>query len=117
MALWVATAASCADPTAVLVDGVRAELAGAGLEVHNLRAEAIYYFATERRRAAYIDWAPCVGPAPCPRIDPDGSAMVPYSVLGWTSDSSEALLYWWQMTRVGGEGMAVDSIRTILVRR
>lgn len=114
---WVLALASCTSPSAPVVEGVQAELTSEGLEVRNFRSDAIYYFAIERGLAALVDWAPCIGPGPCPHIDPGDTETISHAALGWTAGSSEALLYWWEMVADGHGGVKVDSIRTILVRQ
>ena len=111
----IALFASCADPTAVEVEGVRAWFSEEGLRVHNTRDASVYFFAGDRVDMSLIDWIPCSHPG-CPGAEAGSTVTIPYSeIAGWDSSSREALLYWWNLRPHPADGWEADQRRVLLV--
>lgn len=103
-------------PPTLVSDGVLTASAAAGvLRLQNASSEAVNYFVLARDAAPLIDWAPCAGPT-CAAIPAGGSVSLPYSAIaGYSSATSEALVWWWHSVSDGAGGFRPDSLRNLLV--
>ena len=101
-------------PTSVS-DGVLTATATASvLRLRNASSQAVNYFVLARDAAPLIDWAPCAGPT-CAAIAAGGSVSLPYSqIVGYSSATKEAIIWWWHSVSDGAGGYRPDSLRTLV---
>lgn len=86
------------------------------LELTNLGAEPLYYFAVEREATASINWAPCTVPGWCDGVAPDTAIDVPYSAIAFYElRDEEAVVYWWHLVEGPGGELEPDSIRALVI--
>ncbi len=101
-------------PASVSNGVVTASAAAGGLRLRNASSEAVNYFVLARDAAPLIDWAACAGPS-CPAIAAHDSVSVPYSdIAGYSSASTEAIVYWWHSVSHGAGGFRPDSLRNFV---
>lgn len=116
--LGLAGLLACSGPTEVRRGPllVRAATTARVLELTNLGAEHLYYFAVEREITAQINWAPCTDPERCEGVPPLSSVAFPYSEIAfYERGDAEAVVYWWRL--VDGEDgvLEPDSIRALVI--
>ncbi len=112
-AILLLAMAGCSDSTGPTVeDGVGLRLTPVGLEATNHRTATIYYITMERGTAAVVDWIPCTDPGTCPSVDAGERKTISYDdILGWDSEATEVLFYWWHLVPGSGDELRPDSIR------
>ncbi len=114
--LWAAALlVGCANPVAPAAESVGVHLGAAGVVVTNRTDADIFYMVVERETALLIDWIGCNDPAaPCPRVAPSSSTVVPYDqVTGWPG-SGQVIVYWWHLVPASGGGFRPDSMRAVV---
>ena len=69
----------------------------------------------DRGAEAYTDWVPCRDPNTCPAIKAGGTSALAYSqIVGYSSTSTEAIVYWWHLGPDGKNGFRPDSVRAVV---
>jgi hypothetical protein len=113
--LFLAGPFACSNPVAVSAGRVSVQALAPNVRVMNQTPLPIYTLTIERSAAAYTEWAPCTEPTSCAAIQPGSATTIPYrQIVGYTSGSREAIVYWWHLRPQGG-GFEVDSIRSVVV--
>ena len=107
----------CESPVAVESDLLQVRSDLTALEITNVSATPVYYFAAEQGTLALIDWMLCVDPARCPSIAPNAAQRVAYSTItGYTDTAHAIVVFHWRLVPGNGEsGYVADSLRSLMV--
>ncbi|HXI94827.1 MAG TPA: hypothetical protein VNG04_01765 [Candidatus Acidoferrum sp.] len=105
----------CGNPTGTGSTGLLVRAAPPVLDLTNQTAAPIYSFVIDRGAAAYTDWAPCTNPAACSSIKAGATSSLTYAqIAGYSSASTEAIVYWWHLVPDGTNGFRPDSVRGVV---
>ena len=116
--LALVVVAGCGDVAGPGQNMLSVEFADSGLIATNRTTTPLYYVAVNPR--AFIQWAPCVDPAECPRILPRATITIPFTeVLGWTGDpgAADVAVNFYRLIPAPGGGFRPDEVRQIMIRR
>ena len=106
---------ACGSPTGTGSTGLLVRAAPPVLNLTNQTATAVYTFVIDRGAAAYTDWAPCSDPGSCASIKLGETSSLPYAhIAGYSSTSTEAIVYWWHLVPGGSNGFRPDSVRAVV---
>lgn len=106
---------ACGNPTGTGSTGLLVRAAPPVLNLTNQTATAVYTFVIDRGAAAYTDWAPCSDPYACVAIKGGGTNALAYAqIAGYSSTSTEAIVYWWHLVPDGKDGFRPDSVRSVV---
>lgn len=110
--------AACSDAVSVRSDLLIARMAGDRLELTNTSTRAVYFFAADREALAVVDWAPCIDPDPCEAVPPMSTRRLARDEVAFlTPATREIVVYHWHLVPApGGEGVAWDEIRQLIVK-
>ena len=106
----------CSNPLAPGEGAVAVLAIPPALHLTNQTPLPVYTFVIDRNTLAFTDWAPCRDPNSCAGIAPGATNVLPYSgIAGYSSDTREAIVYWWHLEPQSGGGFQPDSIRAVVV--
>jgi hypothetical protein len=106
---------ACGNPTGSGSTGLLVRAAPPVLDLTNQTAGPVYSFVIDRAAAAYTDWGPCSDPNTCAAITVGGTDALAYSqIVGYSSTSTEAIVYWWHLVPDGNNGFRPDSVRAVV---
>lgn len=106
---------ACGNPTGTGSTGLLVRVAPPVLNLTNQTATAVYTFVIDRGAAAYTEWAPCRDPNACAGIKVGGTSALAYAqIVGYSSTSTEAIVYWWHLVPDGTNGFRPDSVRAVV---
>lgn len=109
------TLLGCGSPTGTASAGLLVRAAPPVLSLTNRSSAPIYSFVIDRGAAAFTDWAPCTDPGTCPAIKVGETSSLGYAqIVGYSSTSTEAIVYWWHLVPDGTNGFRPDSIRNVV---
>ena len=105
----------CGNPTGTGSAGLLVRAAPPVLNLTNRSSAPIYSFVIDRGVAAFTDWAPCTDPGTCPALKTGETSPLGYAqIVGYSSTSTEAIVYWWHLVPDGTSGFRPDSIRNVV---
>jgi hypothetical protein len=111
----LASLLACGNPTGAGSTGLLVRAAPPVLNLTNQTAGPVYSFVIDRQAAAYTDWGPCSVPDTCAAIKVGATDALAYSqIAGYSSTSTEAIVYWWHLVPDGTNGFRPDTVRAVV---
>jgi hypothetical protein len=111
----IAMLLACGNPTGTGSNGLLVRAAPPVLNLTNQTSAPVYSYVIDREAAAYTDWAPCTNPSTCAAIKAGATGSLAYAqITGYSSTSTEAIIYWWHLVPDGTNGFRPDTVRAVV---